>query len=577
MSNSNTIVKTINIPYRFIIGFFCCVIVCSCNNNVKNAEFQESKQTNQDSLNTIQQERANFISDSIKASMNNTWTIYYSSLGNIGSIQNIEATDDNGCAFTTIADIEINDGMQISKKRVFKLYKVDSLGSLEWVKKISDWDFPTLTVTKQHNYFIATEKKLQLYDKSGTLKIEKDISSSKILDNLNNAYCFNENEITLVGKREERGIIIKLDMQLNIITSQIFGNEPERKYYSDGSSEVIGSPEYSQINSMSKSSNGTFYFTGKKKGSLWIGQVDNNLKPIWEKNDYHFEQNGSSPIEGNKILCEGANNVFVSSKYRGNNFSSLLMCVNSNGNVLWHKTYKGQIGDNDVSLMKFNNSLFLITFDSDGKYYSSDNPLYSKLHNVNFQGELLNESNINVNGNNILAFKIVSNTKNSFFVLARNDSKGKNKNKEFSGKSLISKFNSNGKIGENIYDFSEEKAKELSIDLDFNNNQQLADFLKIYDFRCSIGNGYSTVLSFSQNNNDVNSGKIQFTMFRIKGMGFDIVSERSYRYTIDKTKSQSKIYFNTNMQGEIYLENDGTLIMNDISRNERYVYRYSKK
>ena len=567
--------------YKYIIVILCCFIVYSCNNNNNNAESHEREVAEQDSLNAIQQslaqERANFVSDSIKTSMNNTWTIYYSSLGNIGTIKNIEATDDNGCAFTTIADVEINDGMQISKKRIFKLYKVDSLGSLEWVKQISDWDFPTLTVTKEHNYFIATEKKLQLYDNTGNLQIEKDISSSKMFDYLNNAYSFNENEIILVGKREERGIIIKLDMQLNIIASHIFGNEPARKYYSDGSYDIIGSPEYSQINSIAKSSNGTYYFTGKKKELLWIGKVDDNLELIWEKNDYKYEQNGNRPTKGNTILCEGDNNVFISSSYSDVNFSSLLMCIGSDGDVLWKKTYKGQIGESDVSLMKLNNSLFLITFDSDGEYYSSDNPLYSKLYNVNFQGALVNESNINVNGNNVLAFKIVSNTKDNFFVLARNDNKGKNQTKEFSGKSLISKFNSNGKIGENAYDFSEQKANELSIDLDFSNNQQLADFLKIYDFRCSIGNGYSTVLSFYPNNNDVNSGKVQFTMFKIKGMGFDIVSEQLYGYTIDKTKSQNRIYFKTNMQGEIYLENDGSLIMNDISRNERYIYHYSKQ
>ena len=573
-SNLTTIAKIFTKYYNFMIVILCCAILSSCNNKT---ESQTNEVANQDSLNAISQERTNFVSDSIKASMNNTWTIYYSSLENIGSIQNIEPTDDNGCAFTTIADVEINDGMQISKKRIFKLYKVDSLGNLEWVKKISDRDWPTLTVTKKHNYFIATEKKLQLYDNLGNLKIEKDISSNKIFDYLNKAYCFNENEIILVGKREERGVVIKLDMQLNIIANHIFGNEPERKYYSDGSSEIIGSPEHSQIYSITKANDGTYYFTGKKEDLLWIGKTDDNLELIWEKNNYNFEKNGNRPTKGNTILCEGENNIYVSSAYSNINSPSLLMCVSSDGNVLWNKTYKGQIFESNVSLMKFNNSLFLITSDSDEKYYSSNNPFYSKLFKVNFQGELINQSNINVNGNNVLAEKIVSNTKNSFFVLARNDNKGKNKNKEFSGKSLISKFNSNGKIGENTFDFSEEQANELTIDLDFNNNQQLANFLKIYDFRCSIKNGYITVLKFYPSNDDANSGKVQFTMLRVKSMGFDIVSDQSYGYTIDKTKSKNKIYFKTNMQGEIYLENDGTLIMNDISRNERYIYRYSKK
>jgi hypothetical protein len=106
--------------------------------------------------------------------------------------------------------------------------------------------------------------------------------------------------------------------------------------------------------------------------------------------------------------------------------------------------------------MKFNNLLFLITFDSDG-YSTYLNPLYSKLYKVNFQGRLVSESNINVNGDNILAFNIVSSS-NNYFVLGRND----NKNKEFSGKSFISKFNSNCNIGLKSYVFSEQNNYELS-------------------------------------------------------------------------------------------------------------------
>lgn len=566
---------------RTILGVLICILVYSCDNSRSNAELEAKERAKQDSIYNAQQAlanaRTNFVIDSLKETMRNTWSIYYSSSGNIGSIQNLEATDDNGCAFTTIADVEVNDGMQISKKRVFKLYKVDSLGSLEWVKKISDWDFPTLTVTKQNNYFIATQKKLQLYDNLGALQIEKDISSDKMFDYLNNAYCYSENEIILVGKREERGVIVKLDMQLNIISNHIFGSEPARKYYSDGSYDVVGSPEYSQINSIAKNSNGDYYFTGKKKGLLWIGKVDENLELIWEKSDYKYEQNGNRPTEGNTIVCEGENNIYVSSKYSDVNSPSLLMCLSSDGSVVWKKTYKGQIGENHCSLMKFNSSLFLITFDSEGKYYSSDNPMYSKLFKLNFQGELLSESNINVNGNNILAFKIVSNTNNSYFVLGRNDKNGTNENKLYSGKSLISKFNSSGRIGENAFDFSEQQANELTIDLDFSDSQSLNKFLNIYDFHCYIKNGYSTVMSFNPSE-DVNNGTVTFTMFLLKKSGgFDIVSSQTYKYSIDKAKSNDKLYFNTNMQGEIYLERDGTLIMNDVSRNEHYVYNYSKR
>ena len=426
---------------------------------------------------------------------------------------------------------------------------------------------------------LQLQKKFQLYDNNGNIQLEKDISLDGNF-NLRKAYCFNENEIILVGEREERGVVIKLDMQLNVIANHIFGHGPVREYYSDGSSNIIGPPEYSQIYSIVKSSNGTYYFTGQKKENLWVGKVTEDLEVVWEKNDFNFESNGNRPKMGNTILESIDNGFVIAGSYSNPDYASVLLKVDSDGKIVWQKFLKGQIGDGDISLMRFNNSLYLITFDSFDSQngYSSDNPLYSKLYKINLKGDVEKETKINVNGNNILAFKVVNINENCYFVLGRNDEKGNNKNQENAGKAIVSKFNSKDEIGETYYDFSEQDGgNSLTINLDFNDNQNLTKFLYIYDFHCYIKNGYSTVLSFNPNE-DVNTGTVTFTMFLFKKSGgFDIVSSQTYKYSMDKNTSTERIYFKTNMQGEIYLEKDGSVIMHDNARNEHYIYNYSKR
>jgi hypothetical protein len=552
---------------KIAIGFLICIIAYSCNSGSSNGQLAAIKAAQQ----ALAQERVNFERDSLKRTLNNTWTIFYGS-STRSLILNIVSTPDAGCAFTSSADIEVNDGMQIIKKRVYKLHKVDSLGNHEWAKEISDWTV-CFTNIGQNNYFLATSKKFQLYDNDGTLQLEKDISLSGNFK-LHKAYCFNENEIILVGEWEERGIIVKLDMQLNIIASHIFGNEPARKYYSDGSYDVVGSPEYSQINSIIKFSNGDFYFTGKKKENLWIGKVNGNLDVVWDKSDYNYESNGNWLKGGNTIVGTKDDGLVIASSNSNTNFPTILVKIDVDGKVIWRKTFKGQISDVDISLAQVKNDYYLITFDSKENESSL---LYSRLFKVKQNGDVEKESTIKVGGNDILAFHIINNNEKGFFVYG-SDRNRNDKNGGFANKAIISKFNSNGIIGDNRFDYTEEESgNTLTINLDFNDNQQLAKFFNIYDFHCYIKNGYTTVMSFNPNE-DINTGTITFTMFLIKKSGgFDIVSSQTYKYSVDKSKSTEKLYFNTNMQGEIYLEKDGTLIMDDVSRNEHYIYNYSKR
>jgi hypothetical protein len=248
--------------------------------------------------------------------------------------------------------------------------------------------------------------------------------------------------------------------------------------------------------------------------------------------------------------------------------------IDADGKVIWRKSFKGQISDVDISLAQVKNDYYLITFDSKENESSL---LYSRLFKVKQNGDVEKESTIKVGGNDILAFHIINNNENGFFVYG-SDRNLNDKNGGFANKAIISKFNNNGIIGDNRFDYTEEESgNTLTINLDFNDNQQLAKFFNIYDFHCYIKNGYTTVMSFNPNE-DINTGTVTFTMFLIKKSGgFDIVSSQTYKYSVDKSKSTDKLYFNTNMQGEIYLEKDGTLIMNDVSRNEHYIYNYSKR
>lgn len=554
-----------NIKIVFLI--FLLITACKNNNSENSSESQQESLLNSEQVS--ESERDKFIRDSIQNALKNTWSISYGA-SKRSAILNFASTLDKGCVFTSYADIEINDGLQIKEKRVYKIQKIDSLGNYEWGKIISDCWKGCFTVVGKNNYFLSNDKTFQLYDDKGNLILEKanefgfDIHFNQALETKNS-------ELLLVGEMNRKGVIIKLNKNLEIIQQHIFGDRPVQNSvfdYDDGG----GFSEISKILSITQSSTG-YYFTGQKSQKLWIGKINTNLEVIWEKNDYNFEQNGNRPEFGNTILVSKLGGLIVSSKYLNSrtDLNSLVLKIDEEGKVIWEKKFKGQISENDKSLMLHNDEIYLTTFASKENSSSS---LYSRLFRLKQNGDLVKESTINYNGNEILADKIIDNNENTFLVLGRNYNETDNN----MNRSIILKCNSNGEVGENFYDYSEdEDGNSLIINLDFHNRDQLSKFLKIYNFHCSTKNGYTAIMSFNTGN-DVDNGKVTFTMLKIKNTGgFDIVTTRTYGYTIDESKSKARLYFNTNMQGEIYLENDGTLIMNDVSRNERYIFDYQKR
>ncbi|MFZ4435944.1 MAG: hypothetical protein ACOYOR_05510 [Flavobacterium psychrophilum] len=550
---------------KIIILFqiFLLTVACKNNNSENHLESQD------DSLSKSQQasdfEREEFVKDSIKKALNNTWTICYGSSQGSG-ILDIAPTFDKGCVFTSFANIQINDGLQIKEKRIYKLQKIDSLGKYEWGKIIADCWRGCLSTVGKNNYFLTNDRTFQIYDNKGNLKIEKDCNMG--LDfHFNQAIETKESDLLLVGEINRKGIIIKLNRNLEIIQQHIFGDRAVQNSvfdYDDGG----GFSEVSKILSITQSSTG-FYFTGQKSQKLWVGKVNEKLEVVWEKNDYNFEQNGNGPKLGNTILVSNEGKLIVSSQYSNSrtDLNSIVIKIDEEGKVIWEKKFKGQTSENENNLIQHNEEIYLTTFDSKE---NTSNKLYSRLFTLKQNGELVKESTLNLSGNNILVLKIIDNSEKTFFALGTSES---NKNKGY-----VFKCNNNCEVGENFNDYSEvENDNSLDINLDFRDKLKLSKFLRIYDFHCSIKNGYTAVMSFNTSNEEGN-GKVTFTMLQIKKTGgFDFVSSRIYTYSIDESKSNDRLYFNTNMQGEIYLEKNGTLIMNDISRNERYIFYYSKK
>lgn len=118
-----------------------------------------------------------------------------------------------------------------------------------------------------------------------------------------------------------------------------------------------------------------------------------------------------------------------------------------------------------------------------------------------------------------------------------------------------------------------EKTPELKF---YINGESYVDFLKRNRFDCYIKQGYSSTLIFYPTNEV--QGVVNFTMFSIKSNGsWEVVTNQEYPYRADNTKEKGKLYFISSMQGEIYIQNDGSLIMNDVSRKEKYYFTSGKK
>lgn len=358
----------------------------------------------------------NTIKDTVS---NNNWTFFYNSKKSWG-ISGIDIIENNGCIF--ISNDKNDSGTNAYTCRLFKL---DSLGNMVLNKRLPK-NVDNIFYIDKNNYFLITDKTFQLLDSNGILKLEKDIG-------LEGEYYFqkivklNDSEIVVVGKFNSSGIVLKLNLKLEIIQQLIFDYN-------------------SKIESIICSENGDLYFSGEKNNRTWFGCLEDDFDLKWENNT------DKSGMIGNDIIKDSDNNFVIAGVEWSGDKKTFLLKIDNVGNVIWKKLYSGQISEGGYGqdFIKLNDFYYLTTFESKN---NSGGNLCSKIYKISTNGDILNESYLKIDGRTILSSNIINYGNDSFLSIGRVEDYDKYDDKYrliFS----ISKLNENFEYGKTFkYDY----------------------------------------------------------------------------------------------------------------------------
>jgi hypothetical protein len=409
----NIIAANPAIKYAGYVIFIICLLIgvyVYYNNSNK-----ESKIEN---VPLIKSKKENIIYPIKNLEINNNWTFFYNSKKSWG-IAGVDKIENNGCIF--ISNDKNDSGTNAYTCRIIKL---DSLGNMVLNKQLPK-NVDNISYIDKNNYFLITDKTFQLVDSNGIIKLENDIG-------FEGEYYFfkivklNSSEIAIVGKLNRNGIILKLNLNLEIIQQFTFDYN-------------------STIESIVSSENGDLYFSGGKNNKTWFGCLDNNFGVKWENNA------DKSGMIGNDIIKDSDNNFVIAGK-EWSGARTFLLKIDSMGNVIWRKSYSGQSSEGGYGqdFIKLNNFYYLTTFESKN---NSGGNLCSKIFKISTNGDVLKETYLKIDGRTISSSNIINYGNDSFLSIGRVEDYGKYDDKYrliFS----ISKLNENIEYGKTFkYDY----------------------------------------------------------------------------------------------------------------------------
>ena len=360
-----------------------------------------------------------------------------------GNVNDIIPTYD-GCAYvatTVIGGVDIF-GM------------IDSLGETKWSVSLPEKAHLLLN-TFDGNYLIIGDKSILIYDNRGNRIKQKNFNLG-FETSFHHAIQVNNSDIILAGSANLRGflnlskgIVLKFDRNLNLIKIRIFGSIPTPPEYLGGSAtdNDIGSNNegFSKITSVVDAGNGNLFFTGEKRGHLWVGKITPDLEMGWEKNDYSFETNGNSSEVGTSIIKTNDNNYMVYGNYY---LGALLLKLTPNGVKIWHNVLSGNYLDSKNSIVKSDGYYYVSTFNT-FPTNSTSSPIASTMFKVSEQGDIANQFMVNSNGNKLLIRFLVGNSQAGLYTVGSDRNRNDN-NGGYAEYSIISKLGKNGETGKTI-------------------------------------------------------------------------------------------------------------------------------
>ena len=508
------------------------------------------------------------ISNEIKDKLINrsTWKLYYGDKESDYPID-VHPTFDGGFIALVGVETKIKTGVEIRELKIDQLIKLNEAGYEMWVIDLHKEKFGRgMFVSELNNQIcLLTDKGVFFFDYNGNLIIDKYINLEPILGNyygVNSLFCKND-AIYITSSIDNRGIILKLSEHGHILNKYVQEGETETKISSvdvdkNGNVYFIGSVKYSGVlfGKLSKD----FDILINTKG-LTHNHCINSGNKCWQR------ASGILLTHDNNLLIAGytydLNAQYSSKKSDKNTFIAKMDLV---GKILWTKNIEGTMYGTK-NIVETKKEYVLLTNSKRNSYGDF------QINRIKFDGTGI--KNDFQGGKYGESTKAIVRSENGYLIMG--NSNGSHDGKPGFWDILMIKYNENfTKIGSTTI-VSNIENTDLDINLDLNNLNEVNDFLKYYRFdyfQYGNKNNYSFTLNFYPTNSI--DGVFSWTMFTLHQNGkTDVSAQRQYKYTIGRELVNNKLYINSDI-GEIYLESDGTMVMHDTQRNEKYFFRFSK-
>jgi len=559
-----------NVIYKLnkILLVLCFQFFLGCNNNEKKDDNTLSQ------IETVAPLESK-ISNQVQSDYPEVWNVFYGGSDHAAeeSARDILPIENDGCIIVAWVAKNIKKVDEVSENRGEHLIRFDKDGNIVWdILLPSDINFHRRGISMYkdellllgYNYSTDSNFIVTFNIESGELQ-----NRNKILGKKGDfLYVTKQNRIYIVGKTPAPFIY-------------------EINYDGIMKSEINFEKTYnSEILSLTEDNNGNLYFTGTgsitNSEGIWLGSITDNCVLLWNKT--HIFSKNSDNDKGNSILFTTDNKLIIV----GYN--------NSNDNSLYSSEDK---------------NLIVAKFDLNGNL-EKKNLFEGHMYNmrkgiVEVEGEYYFISRIDSKvGNTRLCLKHLSNSisEKRSFVFDYHNARPTALCKSSSGNYLftvgsemgfpapgpgyydivLNKINHSGINTENniVYnvDLINDNSPNNSNFVDLDNLEQVNKFLKLYRFddnEILSGRNENYTFNLSFNPKDSYNGYVVFTSTIIKSNGLSqTLTQKIYDYTISQNRSGGYLYFETKLGYEaLYLMDDGTIVMDDKSRNEKYYFKHS--
>ncbi|NOS85197.1 MAG: T9SS type A sorting domain-containing protein [Ignavibacteria bacterium] len=298
---------------------------------------------------------------------------------NYGSLYQAQQTNDGG--YIAVGSVRMNNTDKMY------LTKLDNEGITEWIKIIGDINTEGTWVieTNDNGFAVCGRTDSAGWNKCYLVKTDSlgNILWQKMynVSDMDRANCVKQ---TSDGGFIIAGITFPLEIGVLFLKIDSLGNLILQKtYYSNQETKIIREIAFTQNNIYAVGG-----YSANNQTDVYLMKLDFNLDTIWTK-----RIGGNNTDIGYSLDIDNANQIIVTGDSRSynvnNKYETFVSKIDSNGSVIWQRTYSGLGRESCKTIRVINDSLYVVSGSSDSL---NNNTNKAKIRLIDYSGNVLFEN-----------------------------------------------------------------------------------------------------------------------------------------------------------------------------------------